>query len=164
MHKALFCLTLVCLGVPCVGAPVCADVVPAFLFNDNAVLQRDKPIPVWGTADAGQKISVAFAGYMVATTADATGKWRVNLPALPANASPTNLVIEGKNTVTRTNILVGEVIRTSGSGSSVMYNTCRLMAMQRSKNEKQNIFSMCGCNDVRICRLRRGGGVLLRLS
>jgi hypothetical protein len=104
MHKALFCLTLVCLGVPCVGAPVCADVVPAFLFNDNAVLQRDKPIPVWGTADAGEKVSVAFAGYTVATAADATGKWRVNFPALPANASPTNLVIKGKNTVTRANI------------------------------------------------------------
>jgi hypothetical protein len=60
---------------------------------------------------------------MVATTADTTGKWRVNLPALPANTSPTNLVIEGKNTVTRTNILVGEVIRTSGSGSSVPCTT-----------------------------------------
>jgi len=71
------------------------------VFNDNAVLQRDKLIPVWGTADAGEKVAVSFSGQTANTTADATGKWRVDLPALPANATPANMVIKGKNTVTR---------------------------------------------------------------
>jgi sialate O-acetylesterase len=48
-----------------------ADVVPAFVLSNNAVLQRDKPIPVWGTADAGEKVSVSFSGKIASATADA---------------------------------------------------------------------------------------------
>jgi sialate O-acetylesterase len=117
MRKPLFCLGLVGLISTYFGAPVRADVAPAFVFSNNAVLQRDKLIPVWGTADAGEKVSVTFAGHTVATTADAEGKWRVDLPALPANATPANMVIKGKNTVTRTNILVGEVWLASGQSN-----------------------------------------------
>jgi sialate O-acetylesterase len=109
--------TLLGMALLGLGAPVHANVVPAFVFSDNAVLQRDKPIPVWGTADVGEKVSVSFAGHTVATTADAAGKWRVDLPALPANATPANMVIKGKNTVTRTNILVGEVWLASGQSN-----------------------------------------------
>jgi sialate O-acetylesterase len=112
MRNNLLWLALVCLA-----APVRADVVPAFLFNDNAVLQRDKPIPVWGTADAGEKVSASFSGHTANTTADAEGKWRVDLPALPANAAPENLVIKGKNTITCSNILVGEVWLASGQSN-----------------------------------------------
>jgi sialate O-acetylesterase len=97
-----------------------ADVVPAFVFSDNAVLQRDKPLPVWGTADAGEKVSVSFSGKTASATADAAGKWRVELPPLPANLVPTDLVIKGKNTVTRTNILVGEVWLASGQSNMEM--------------------------------------------
>ena len=94
-----------------------ADVVPAPLFTDNAVLQRDKPIPVWGTADAGEKVTVTFAGHSLATTADASGKWRVDLPAQPASATPAELVIAGNNTVTLANIVVGEVWLASGQSN-----------------------------------------------
>lgn len=117
MRNTLFWLALVCLSALRLGAPTRADVVPAFLFNDNAVLQRDKPIPVWGTADADEKVSVAFAGHTAATTADATGKWRIDLPALPANATPANLVIKGRNTLTLANIVVGEVWLASGQSN-----------------------------------------------
>jgi sialate O-acetylesterase len=117
MSKTLCCFVLVGLTATYFGAPVQADVVPAYVFGDNAVLQRDKPIPVWGTADVGEKVSVSFRGETVGTTADAAGKWRVDLPALPANATPANLVIKGKNTVTRTNVLVGEVWLASGQSN-----------------------------------------------
>ena len=117
MRNPLFHPAFVWLGALWFGSPVHADVVPAFLFSDNAVLQRDKPVPVWGTADAGEKVSVAFAGHTVDTTADAAGKWRVDLPALPANATPADMVIKGKNTITRTNILVGEVWLASGQSN-----------------------------------------------
>ncbi len=109
--------TLLCLALLCLGASLHADVVPAPLFTDNAVLQRDKPIPVWGTAAAGETVSVTFAGQTVATTADASGKWRIDLPALPANATPADLVIKGNNTLSYSNIVVGEVWLASGQSN-----------------------------------------------
>jgi len=54
--------TLSLLALLGLGMSLHADVVPAQLFTDNAVLQRDKPIPVRGTAAAGEKICVTFAG------------------------------------------------------------------------------------------------------
>jgi sialate O-acetylesterase len=101
----------------CSGALLRADVIPAPLFTNNAVLQRDKPIPVWGTADPGEKISVTFAGHTVATMADATGRWHAILPAQPATATPSDLVITGNNTLRLTNILVGEVWIASGQSN-----------------------------------------------
>ena len=109
--------TLICLALVCLGAPLRADVIPAALFTDNAVLQRDKPVPVWGTASAGEKVSVAFAGQAVSTVADSTGKWRVDLPAQPANSTPSDLVIKGNNTITLANIVVGEVWLASGQSN-----------------------------------------------
>lgn len=108
---------LICLALACLGAPLSAAVVPAMLFSDNAVLQRDKPVPVWGTADAGEKVSVAFAGRTAKATADASGRWRVDLPAMPANAKPADLVITGGNTVTCTNVVVGDVWLASGQSN-----------------------------------------------
>ena len=102
------------------GQTLPAAVVPSHLFADNAVLQRDKPIPVWGTADAGEKVSVTFGGHTVTTTATATGDWRVDLPALPANATPGTLVITGTNTITRNNVVVGEVWVASGQSNMEM--------------------------------------------
>ena len=112
MRNILFSLALVCLG-----ASVRADVVPNFLFSNNAVLQRDKPIPVWGTAAAGEQVSVTFAGKTATAIADTSGNWRVNLPAHAANATPAEMVIKGRNTLTFTNILVGEVWLASGQSN-----------------------------------------------
>lgn len=112
MSKSLLCLILLSLG-----ATAHANIVLAPLFTDNAVLQRDKPVPVWGTADAGEKVTVSFAGQTVAATADAAGKWSATLAALPANATPANLVVTGSNTVTLTNVVVGEVWLASGQSN-----------------------------------------------
>ena len=118
--------TLICLALVCLGAPLRADVIPAPLFTDNAVLQRDKPVPVWGKADAGEKISVTFAGQTVSTVADASGRWSVTLAALPASATPAKLVIKGNNTITLANIVGGEVWLASGQPNMefVVKNTC----------------------------------------
>ena len=110
-------LTLPCLALLCLGAHLHADVIPAPLFTDNAVLQRDKPIPVWGTADAGENVAVSFAGQTAKTTANADGKWMVKLDARPANAEGADLVIQGNNTITLANILVGEVWIASGQSN-----------------------------------------------
>lgn len=94
-----------------------ADVTPAPLFRDHAVLQRGQPVPVWGRAAAGEQVTVEFRGQSVATAAGADGKWRVQLAPLAASAEPATLVIRGRNTVTLSDILVGEVWLASGQSN-----------------------------------------------
>ncbi len=98
-----------------------ADVTPALPFQSHAVLQQGRALPVWGTADAGEKITVTYAvGTTTRTasdTAGADGRWRTELPSLTASAEPATLTFTGKNTVTLTDILVGEVWLASGQSN-----------------------------------------------
>ncbi|MCL1888439.1 MAG: 9-O-acetylesterase, partial [Kiritimatiellaeota bacterium] len=94
-----------------------ADVVLAPFFRDNAVLQREKPVPVWGRADPGEKITVTFHSQTASATADDMGRWLVTLSPMPASSTPAELVAKGKNTVTARNILVGEVWLCSGQSN-----------------------------------------------
>lgn len=94
-----------------------ADMTLPRVFGDNMVLQRDRPIPVWGKADPGEKITVAFADQKQATTADENGAWQVTLDSLPANKTPQSFVVSGKNKVTLENVLVGEVWLCSGQSN-----------------------------------------------
>lgn len=94
-----------------------ADVKPTRMFGDYMVLQREMPVPVWGTADAGEKVSVAFRDQKQHTTADKDGKWMVKLDALKLG-KPSDLTFSGNNTVTFKNVLVGDVW--IGSGQSNM--------------------------------------------
>lgn len=94
-----------------------ADVVPAPLFADHAVLQRDKPLPVWGTASAGEKVAVSFRGQTMHATAGGDGHWIVFLDPAPASASPAELTITGKNQVVVRDVVVGEVWLCSGQSN-----------------------------------------------
>ncbi len=99
-----------------IGSIACTIAVqPNSLFTDNAVFQQNVPIPVWGTGDAGESVSVEFNGQTASTTVK-EGTWRVNLPAMPAGG-PFTLTIKGNNTVTASNILVGEVWICSGQSN-----------------------------------------------
>ena len=103
--------------VLCLCAAGRADVTLAPLFQDHAVLQRDKALPVWGRADAGEQVTVSFKGQQVSTTTEANGRWRVTLAAVPASAEPAKLVVTGKNTVTIRDVVVGEVWLASGQSN-----------------------------------------------
>lgn len=92
-----------------------ADVTPNPLFTDGAVLQRGQVVPVWGTAEDGEKVTVEFDKQKVSTTARA-GKWRVNLQPLEAGG-PFEMKITGKNSVTIKGLLVGEVWVCSGQSN-----------------------------------------------
>jgi len=94
-----------------------ANVALAPLFGDHAVLQRDKPVPVWGRADAGEKVRVEFRGQKVETTAGADGRWMVLLETLAASAQGADLTVAGKNTLTLHDIVVGEVWLCSGQSN-----------------------------------------------
>lgn len=94
-----------------------ADVTTAPLFQDHAVLQRDKPVLVWGTADAGENVSVTFGAQTLSTVAGPDGRWNVTLAPLPASAIPATLTAKGKNTVVLNDIVVGEVWLASGQSN-----------------------------------------------
>jgi len=92
-----------------------ADVTPASLFCDHAVLQQGVPIPVWGTADDGEKITVTLAG-QTATSVARDGKWSVRLGALSAGG-PHVLTIAGRNRIELSDVLIGEVWVCSGQSN-----------------------------------------------
>ncbi len=102
-----------------IAAPLASSVQLAGPFSDHMVLQARRPVPVWGTAAAGEKISVVFAGQTKSTVADASGRWRVTLDPLayaPAHA-PQVLIARGENDVRLTDVLIGEVWLCSGQSN-----------------------------------------------
>lgn len=101
--------------VMALAGSVRADVKPHILFSDGAVLQQGAKVPVWGTADDGEKVTVELQGQTVSTVAK-DGKWKVELANLKPGG-PFELVINGKNSVKVPNILVGEVWVASGQSN-----------------------------------------------
>ncbi|MEI7688540.1 MAG: 9-O-acetylesterase, partial [Planctomycetota bacterium] len=89
--------------------PARADVTLSKIFSDHAVLQRDLPLPIWGTAEPGEKVTVKLGDAQAATTADAMGKWSLKLPAMKMNALGQDMIVTGKNTVTVKDVLIGDV-------------------------------------------------------
>lgn len=81
------------------------------------VLQRDLPAPVWGTAAPGENVTVEFGGQSVNATADADGRWMVELPAAPASAESRVLTARGANTVTVSDVVVGDVFLAGGQSN-----------------------------------------------
>jgi sialate O-acetylesterase len=80
------------------------------LFQSNMVLQREKPITIWGWAESGEAVTVSFGGQTQTTKAGADRSWKVIFPAMPATADPLQMAIKGKDaTITLDNILMGDV-------------------------------------------------------
>ncbi len=98
--------------------PTQAEVIAASVFGNNMVLQREQPVPVWGTATAGEPITVTFGGQKVSTKANAVGRWTVTLKPMKADATPREMTIAGTgNTNVFKDTLVGEVWLCSGQSN-----------------------------------------------
>jgi len=92
--------------VPAIGEGLCVSNV----FQTNMVIQRDKPVVVWGWAAPGEDVVVEFAGRKARATAGNDRSWRVSLPSMPANAAPQTMAVKGADrTLQLTNILIGDV-------------------------------------------------------
>jgi sialate O-acetylesterase len=115
----------------CLGLAFVATIPPCLLaedfrlgspFADHMVLQREKPIAVWGWSDAGESVTVAFAGQAKSATAGVDGKWSLRLDALPASTESRSLVVTGKQgkRLELKDILVGEVWLGSGQSNMAM--------------------------------------------
>jgi len=96
-----------------------ADVKLPAVLGSHMVLQQEFPLPIWGLADSGEKVSVQLDDRAaVATVADAKGNWRVDLGPLKADGGkPHHLTVTGKNTVTLDDLLIGEVWLASGQSN-----------------------------------------------
>ena len=88
--------------------PALANVRLAEVFTDGLVLQRDAKVPVWGTADPGEKVTVKLCGQEVAATAGDGGKFRLDLAPLKAGG-PFEMDVTGKNSIVFNTVYVGDV-------------------------------------------------------
>lgn len=94
-----------------------AEVVMPAIFANHMVIQRDQPVNIWGWADRGETVEVTFNGQKKRAKAGKDGKWQVQLKAM-THGGPYEMVVKGKkNTVTLTNILIGEVWLCSGQSN-----------------------------------------------
>ncbi|SEA24511.1 sialate O-acetylesterase [Arachidicoccus rhizosphaerae] len=88
------------------------------IFTSGMVLQRDQPVKIWGTADAGSTVLVKFHGQEKKCTVPFDGRWQLQLAAQKANAQPeTMTVINGSDKIQLQDILIGDVWLASGQSN-----------------------------------------------
>ncbi|WP_432714492.1 sialate O-acetylesterase [Pedobacter sp.] len=104
------------------------------ILSGNMVLQRDKPLNIWGFAAPGETVTVSFAGQNKSTVTDAAGKWAVILTPLATSSKPGAMVIKGTNEIILENILVGEVWLCSGQ-SNMEYAMRKLAKIEKPLKE-----------------------------
>ena len=93
----------------------------AGIFVDHMVVQRDQPLPVWGWAEPGEMVRVAFAGRVVTAVAAGDGSWMAMLPAMPAAREGRDLqVATTTGGATVRDVLVGDVWHASGQSNMAM--------------------------------------------
>lgn len=122
-----------------IATPAWADVKLASPFTDHMVLQREMSVPVWGWADAGEQVTVSFAGQKKSTTAGTDGKWRVDLAALATSTESRDFVVAAKNTITLRDVLVGEVWLGSGQSNMDFSVSKKVKSFAGLVNEEQEI-------------------------
>ncbi len=88
------------------------------LIQDGMVLQRDAKLNIWGWASPGERVAITFNGKRARATAGADGKWQASLPAMKAGG-PYTMVLQGENTITLKDILLGDVWFCSGQSNMV---------------------------------------------
>ena len=110
-------------------------------FADNAILQRQMPVPVWGWSKPGTTVTVEFAGQKKTAAADEQGKWMLKLDPLKASHDECELkVTSNGEAITRSGVLVGEVWFSSGQSNmdwTAGKSMCRELAgeLQRTEDE-----------------------------
>ncbi|WP_367914714.1 sialate O-acetylesterase [Leadbetterella sp. DM7] len=89
------------------------------IVSDGMILQRDAPLKIWGWASPGEKVTVQFDQKKYTAKTGNDGKWRVKLPAMPADGASHTLTVKGKNTLTVNDVLLGDVWFCSGQSNMV---------------------------------------------
>jgi sialate O-acetylesterase len=87
------------------------------MFARNVVLQRDRPIPIWGNAAAGEEVTVTLSGSTKTVRADAQGRWSVQMPDLPAGGPHTLTARTATRLQNADDVLVGDVWLCTGQSN-----------------------------------------------
>jgi len=109
------------LGVLLAGCAAChAEVRVPAIIGEHMVLQAGTNTPIYGWAASGEAVTVTVGATQAATTAGADGKWTVTFSDLKASATPVTVTIVGKNTLTFSDVLVGDVWICSGQSNMAL--------------------------------------------
>lgn len=112
-------------GVPLLWVTLCtqfligvasANVSIKMPFGNSMILQRNMINPIWGTASGGEEVSITIGSQTKTTTTPSSGKWTIKLDSMTA-AGPLTVTIKGNNTVTLTDVYIGEVWQVAGQSN-----------------------------------------------
>ncbi|GHU68316.1 hypothetical protein FACS189413_04900 [Bacteroidia bacterium] len=121
----------------------------AGIFADNMVIQQNEPVKIWGWADAGENITVKFAGKTATTKTQKDGAWEIVLPAQKTASTPFILEIKTKKEVLKfQNILIGEVWLCAGQSNMEW-------TVKQSANSEKEI-AAAGYPEIRSFRVPKG--------
>lgn len=126
------------------STPLHADIRLPALIDHHMVIQRNAEYPVWGWADPGEKVTVAFNGQKGGATAGPDSVWRVSLKPMKAGG-PFEMRIAGKNRITLHNILIGDVWVCSGQSNMewpVKYSANPDMEIRNGTHPKIRLFEV----------------------
>jgi sialate O-acetylesterase len=115
--KKLYCLVMAGGLLLLLAAAAFSNVTMNKMFATNMVLQHGVSVPIWGTANAGENVTVQFNGQNKSVTTGTNGAWRVVLDSMAISSTALQMTIRGANTVTLTNVLIGEVWLASGQSN-----------------------------------------------
>jgi len=96
------------LGLIVAVSPSAAAVKLPALIADGMVVQRGGRVPIWGTAEPGERVNVTMGGRQATTSAGDDGRWIVRLDPVPGGG-PVQMVVTGSNRIEVRDILVGDV-------------------------------------------------------
>ena len=102
------------------ASPARADVKLPKVIGSHMVLQRDRPLPIWGWASPGEDVTVTLDETKAGTKADAQGNWKVVLSPVKADGKAHRMIVSGKNKIEMEDILIGEVWLGSGQSNMKM--------------------------------------------
>ncbi len=121
------------------------------IFGDHMVLQQGMALPVWGTAEPGERIEVIFGDDRAETRAGDDGRWMVRLPARTAGTEPLRLIVSGeKERIEFTDVLVGEVWLLGGQSNMVW-------PLERCEEAEEVIASASDYPEIRLFQIGRMG-------
>jgi sialate O-acetylesterase len=142
MKKIILSTGAALFAMAVIAAPAPAAVVLASPFTSHMVLQREMKVPVWGTAEPGEQVSVSFAGQEKTATAGADGSWRVDLDPLAVSADGRSFAVRGSHTagpLQLEDVLVGEVWLASGQSNMDFTVSKKVKFFAGAANEEQEI-------------------------
>jgi sialate O-acetylesterase len=117
-HTAIGVIALTSLLACCPRLGKCEAKLPGIL-SSHMVLQRDRPIHIWGWSAPGEKVTVEVHGISRDTIGDSLGNWSVYLPP-EAASGPYQLIVASSNEIVLDDVMVGDVWFASGQSNMEM--------------------------------------------